>query len=156
MVDLTDEFTNGPLAAELAPLIAASDFVGILNVLNRKDIAVLGKLTVHDVKQYISLLGLRLPILDSTATSCREFNMALEDFKESGFSLDIPMINQKIVAVLDALVAEVMIPDFTEEHKLTLLSLGNKLISRAEQLGITITFTDVLTSILNDDGTRKI
>lgn len=156
MLDLLDEFSNGPLAAELAPLIQSTDFAGILAVLNRKDITVYGNLSVHNVKRYVSLIGLRLPILDSTQPSCREFNLALEDFKDSGFDLSNPYVLAKITAVLDALVAETLIPDFTEEHKLALLSFGNKLISRAEQMGITVSITDIAKTIFEDDGTRRI
>lgn len=150
---LSDELTT---STELAPLVAANDFEGILTVLNRKDISVLGNLSVHIVKRYVSLIGLRLPILDSPAQSCREFNLALEDFKDTGFDLTNTYIYAKVISVLDALVAETLIPDFTEVHKLTLLSFGNKLISRAEQLNINPTIADISAAIFNDDGTRKI
>lgn len=156
MIDLTDEFINGPLAVELQPLIEQADYEGILATLNRKDITAYGNLSVHNVKRYISLIGLRLPILDSTQLSCREFNLALEDFKETGFDLSVPQILGKITTVLDDLVAELLIPDFTEEHKVALLSFGNKLISRVEQLGISPTRYDIATTIFADDGTRKI
>lgn len=133
---LYDELTKGPLAEELAPLILSRMDLQIYNIMNRKDILIYGKLLVHDVKQYISLLGLRIPILDSTALSCREFNLALDDFKESGFDLSNPYIYTKIVQVLDALVAEPLIPDFTEENKLFILSIGQKLVSRADIIGV--------------------
>ncbi|MDD4242744.1 MAG: hypothetical protein PHG08_00390 [Bacilli bacterium] len=132
---LYDELTKGPLAEELAPLILSRMDLQIYNIMNRKDILIYGKLLVHDVKQYISLLGLRIPILDSTASSCREFNLALDDFKESGFDLANQYIFAKIVQVLDSLVAEPLIPDFTEENKLFILSIGQKLVSRADIIG---------------------
>lgn len=135
MSQLYDELTAGPLAAELAPFVAARNDAAIVDTMNRKDITVAGNLSVHDVKQYVSLISLRLPILESTAQSCKEFNLALEDFKDSGFDLSNPIILGKITQVLDALVAETLIPDFTNEHKLTLLSLGNKIVSRADQIG---------------------
>jgi hypothetical protein len=141
------EITTGPLAVELGPSVINHDFSTIANALNRKDIEVYGKLTVHDVKQYISLLGLRLPMLDSTTLSCREFNMALADFTESGFDLSNPIILGKITATLDAVVAEPLIPDFTETNKLTILSFGKKMISRAEQLGLAINENDISNAI---------
>lgn len=155
-MSLQTELTTGPLAAELVPLIAAGDDGAIVAVLNRRDMVVPGNLRVHDVKQYISLIGLRLPLMDSTTPACREFNTALEDFKDSGFDLFTPMILGKITQVMDALIAETLIPDFTETTKLTLLSLGNKTISRAEQLGLSITEVDVRKELWNDDGTRKL
>lgn len=136
MTALYDELTTGPLAEQIAPLIAAGDDEGIAVLLNTRDISAPGNLAVHDIKKYISLIGLRLPILDSQADSCRQFNLALEDFKESGFDLGDPMIAGKVGQVLDALVAETSVTNFTEEHKATILSLANKQISRAEQLGI--------------------
>lgn len=134
------ELTAGPLAAELAPLLTAGNYEAAANVLNRKDIRVDGKLTVHAVKQYISLIGLRLPIMDSSTVAAREFTVALEDFNESGFDLSNSMIKTKIISVLDALIAEPLIPEFTATHKATLLFLGTKLVSRAEQLGMQIDY----------------
>lgn len=156
MTILSDELITGPLASQLAPLIESGDDGAIAVLLNAKNITVPGNLKVHDVKQYISLIDLRLPILDSVADACRQFNLALEDFNESGFDLSNPLIAGKITQVLDALVAETLIPDFTETNKLTILSLGNKLISRADQLGITVSNIDVRKEIWNDDGSRKL
>lgn len=60
MIDLSEELTTGPLSSEILPYIETKNFDAILAAFNRKDIAIRGKLTVHDVKQYISLLGLRI------------------------------------------------------------------------------------------------
>jgi hypothetical protein len=155
-VTLQTELTEGPLVAELAPLIAEADDVGILAVLNRVDIVVPGNLRVHDVKQYLSLISLRLPILDSSVQSFREFNLALEDFDVGGFDLFTPMILGKITQVLDDMVSDGSIKEFTKEIKLTLLSLGNKTISRAEQIGLSISEIDIRMELWNDDGTRKL
>ena len=138
MGNLYDELTTGQLSSEIAPFIASGDDVAIAAIMNRKDIVILDNLSVHDIKQYISLIGLRIPIHDSIAQSCREFNIALEDFRESGFDLGNPLILGKITQVLNDLVTEVLIPDFTEQNKLVLLSLGNKKISRADQLGYAV------------------
>ena len=141
MTILSDELTTGPLAAEIAPLITAGDDGAILAVLNRKDISRLGRITAHDIKQYFSLIDLRIPIKDSTAASCRAVTLALEDFPV--FDLTIPAILVKFEAMLDALVAEDLIPDFTETHKQTILYLATETISRAEQLGIHPTTQDI-------------
>lgn len=156
MIDLSEELTTGPLSSELLPYIETKNFDAILAAFNRKDIAIRGKLTVHDVKQYISLLGLRIVFLDSTSLACREFNLALSDFSQSGFDLSIQPIYDKIVSVLDAIVLESTIPEFTEENKNILLSFGNKLVSRAEQLGIEITIDDITNAIFDSIGNRKI
>ena len=82
--------------------------------------------------------------------------MALSDFSQSGFDLSIQPIYDKIVSVLDAIVLESTIPEFTEENKNILLSFGNKLVSRAEQLGIEITIDDITNAIFDSIGNRKI
>jgi hypothetical protein len=135
-VSLFDELTAGPLAAEIAGFIESGADGAIAAALNRRDITVKGRLSSHDIKQYLSLVGLRLPIRDSSATSCRETSLALDDFES--FDLSNPMILAKFTAILDGLVAETLIPDFTETHKATLLAMANNQISRSEQLGITI------------------
>ena len=151
---LSEELTLGPLAAELAPLIAAGEDGAILAVLNRKDISRLGKITAHDIKQYFSLIDLRIPIKDSAAASCRAVTLALEDFPV--FDLKIPTVLAKFEAMLDALVVEDLIPDFTETHKQTILYLATETISRVEELGINPTITDIRVAIWNDDGSRKL
>lgn len=155
MINLTEELATGPLATEIIPYIASNNFEAILNCFNRKDIPVKGKLTVHDVKQYVSLLGLRIVFLESDSLACKEFNLALNDFAMSGFDLFIPPIYDKICAVLDAIVAESTIPQFTEENKWTLLSFGNKLLSRAEQLGLELTIDDITNALYDSIGNRK-
>lgn len=138
---LSDELTIGPLAEELAPLIAEGRDKEVLAVLNRKDISRLGKITAHDIKQYFSLIDLRIPIRDSAAESCRAVSLALEDFPT--FDLTIPEVQAKFIAMLDALVVEDLIPDFTETHKIALLYIATEVISRAEQLGINPTENDI-------------
>lgn len=141
MTILLDELTTGPRAAELAPLIAAGEDGAILAVLNRKDISQLGRITAHDIKQYFSLIDLRIPIKDSTTPSCRAVTLALEDFPV--FDLTNPAVLAKFEAMLDALVAEDLIPDFTETHKQTVLYLATETLSRAEELGINPTTQDI-------------
>jgi hypothetical protein len=133
-MSLYDELTNGPLAAEIAPFILAGNDGAISAILNRKDIVGNGQLQAHDIKQYLSLIGLRLAIKDSNTPSCREATLALDDF--DSFDLSNSIILAKFTVILDGLVADELIPDFTETHKLTVLALSQKLISRAEQLGL--------------------
>ena len=83
--------------------------------------------------------------MDSTTPACREATQALADFDL--FALDNPAILAKFTAILDGLVAETLVPDFTETHKATILYLANKQISRAEQLGMTIDITSIAQSL---------
>jgi hypothetical protein len=134
MTTLIEELTNGPLAAELAPHIAAGADGVVAAILNRKDIPAKGKVESHDIRQYLMLVDLLLAIESSAQPSCVAAKRALEVFPI--FDLSNPMILGKFTQVLDGLVAEELIPDFTETHKLTILSLADTLISRAEQAGL--------------------
>jgi hypothetical protein len=141
MTNLNQELTAGPLAEEIAPYILSGQDGVILSILNRKDISRLGKISSHSIKQYFSLIDLRIPIKDSQAASCRAVSLALEDFPT--FDLTIPEVQAKFIAMLDDLVEEELIPDFTEVHKATLLYLATETISRAEELGINPTENDI-------------
>jgi hypothetical protein len=133
-MSLADELTSGPLAAELAPHIAAGADGEVAAILNRRDIAAKGSVSSHDIRQYLMLVDLLLAIESSSQPSCLAAKRALEVFPI--FDLSNPMILGKFTQVLDGLVAEDLIPDFTETHKLTILSLADTLISRAEQAGL--------------------
>lgn len=154
MTILHDEMVTGVLSVEIAPLVTAGDVEGILAALTRKDISVYGKVSSHDIKQYFSLIGLRLPIINSTSPTCKEVTQALIDFDT--FDLSIPMILVKFTAILDGLVADTIIPTFTETDKATILGMANVVISRIDQLGIKISEYDIKKEIWNDDGTRRL
>jgi hypothetical protein len=134
MTTLLEELTTGPLAAELAPHIAAGADGVVAAILNRADIPAKGKVLSHDIRQYLMLVDLLIAIESSSQPSCVAAKRALEVFPI--FDLSNPMILGKFTQVLDGLVAEELIPDFTEVHKLTILSLADTLISRAEQAGL--------------------
>jgi hypothetical protein len=134
MTTLLEELTTGPLAAELAPHIAAGADGVVAAILNRADIPAKGKVLSHDIRQYLMLVDLLIAIESSAQPSCVAAKRALEVFPI--FDLSNPMILGKFTQVLDGLVAEELIPDFTETHKLTILGLADTLISRAEQAGL--------------------
>ena len=145
MVDLHTELTTGPLAAELAPYITNGDDGAIYNILHRRDIIVDGSITAHDIQQYLMLIDLLIPIEESTAVSCKTAARALSLFPV--FRTQIPEVKAKLISVLDGLVAETLIPDFTEIHKATILAMAQTVISRAEQIGINPTIQDIAQSL---------
>ncbi len=134
MTTLSEELTTGPLAVELAPHIQAGADGVVAAILNRADIAAKGSVSSHDIRQYLMLVDLLIAIESSPQPACVAAKRALEVFPI--FDLSNPMILVKFTQVLDGLVAETLIPDFTEVHKLTILSLADTLISRAEQAGL--------------------
>ena len=103
-------------------MIAAGDDEGIAQEINSRTIDVVGKVTAHDIRQYLMLVDLLLPIEESTSPSCKAAARALDIFPI--FDLSNPMIEFKLGQVLDGLVADDLIPDFTETHKLTILSFA--------------------------------
>lgn len=139
---LLTEIQNGPLAAELLPYVQEGNHTAIANIFNRKDITADGKVSAHDIQQYLMLMDLLLPIETSSADSCKVATRALTLFPT--FDTSNPLIKAKLIQVLSGLVAETLIPDFTEDHKTVILSLALINISRAEQLGIyPVTHSDV-------------
>jgi hypothetical protein len=134
MTTLLEELTSGPLAAELAPHIQAGADGVVAAVLNRADIPAKGKVASHDIRQYLMLVDLLIAIEASQQPACVAAKRALEVFPI--FDLSNPMILGKFEQVLDGLVDETLIPDFTEVNKAVILSLADTLISRAEQAGL--------------------
>ena len=154
-MSLAEELTTGPLAAELAPHIAAGNDGAVAGILNRRDIPTKGKVTSHDIRQYLMLVDLLLAIEASSQLSCIAAKRALDVFPI--FDLSNPMILGKFEQVLDGLVAEELIPDFTEVHKATILSLADTLVSRAEQVGLGyVSANNIAKAVRNDDGSSKL
>jgi hypothetical protein len=139
---LYTELTTGPLAAEIAPFLDIGNDTAIEQIMNRKDITIAGQLSSHDIQKYLMVVDLLLPIQDCTSLACRTTIKALSIFPT--FDLADTVVLAKFISILDGLVADTLVPDFTEIHKATLLSMANKQISRSEQLGLPqITATDI-------------
>ena len=139
---LSNELTSGPLAAELAPLIAAGNDGAIVEVLNRKDIPAKGRLPVRNIYRYLTLVGLRVMIAEGQSDACKVARYALEDLQPE-IDLSNPVYLDKFTEILDALIADTATPDFTAGDKAALLGMGNVLISRAEQLGVAPSENDI-------------
>lgn len=134
---LTLEYlTEGPLAIEIAPFIASGNDAAICEALNRKDIIVHGSITASTIRQYLMLNNFLLLIESGTTEACRMVARALELFPN--FDLSQPIIFNKFSLILDALVDDASVVDFDELNKAALISLANKKISRAEQLGVVV------------------
>lgn len=100
------------------------------------------KLTAHDIRQYLMLVDLLLPIEAATTPACKATTHALDVFPV--FDLTNPMILGKFTQVMDELVADELVPDFTEEHKQTILSLA--------VIADPVSEFDVRKAIFADDG----
>lgn len=127
---LSVELTTGPLTIEIAPLLAVSNDTAILGILNRKDIPGKKPITSHDIKAFFSVSGFMIPIMDSTALSCRETILNLNLF--TSFDVRNPAYLAKLTSILQGLVDEPLIPDFQQPHMDYVLSLGNTIKSRID------------------------
>lgn len=134
---LANELINGPLAAEIAPHIETGNDGAIAEILNRRDMTVKGRISAHDIKRYLTLYDLRLPIKKGASAACEAVSLALDEFLE--FDLSEPVILAKFTAMLDALVADsTLSPVFSSRHKADLLALADVKTSRAEQLNVLV------------------
>lgn len=105
-----------------ADFITTGNDEGIAQIINARTLAVAGKVEAHDIRQYLMLVDLLLPIEASNSPTCKAAARALEIFPV--FDLANPLILGKLTQVLDGLVADDLVPNFTEVHKDTILSFA--------------------------------
>ena len=156
MINLYNELTTGPLSAELAPLITIGDEVAISAVFNRKDILVYSTISTNDFAIWAASTGLRAAIQDhaeNASSPLRSIALTLLDLLTGNLERALDFGNTANVAMLEAWVTAGAI---TADQRNELLALSEKMISRAEQLGLEISNMTIRRAIWNDDGTRAI
>ena len=99
--------------------------------LNTKNITIQVPIATRDIKQYLILTNMWLGIKDSTSDAARIAVDALHNFDQ--FDVSNPLVEAKLTEILDALVVETQIPDFTVTHKTQILAMGQALRSWADQ-----------------------
>lgn len=136
---LLEEITNGPLSTELAPLVIANDYRGIANTLNRKDIVTSGSITVNKFAIWCAETGMRAAINDQASTPAsplRSIALTLLDLLQG--NLTPASLDLSIAQNVDMLHAWVLAGLLTTEQEQDLIVLSQTLISRAEQIGLTV------------------
>ena len=118
---MTPEQIRAAITADPAILALVPDTVAIASALSTGRTRT-GELTSHTIRQYLMLVDLLLPIESAVTPACQAATRALEVFPN--FDLSDPMILGKFIQVLDGLVADTLIPDFTETHKDSILALA--------------------------------
>ncbi len=108
--------------------------------LNAVTITVKQSISAHDIRKYLMLVDKLLPIESSVLDSAKAGNRSLEIFPE--FDMTDAVVEAKLIAVLDALVVDTLL---SAGDKTTILALGDKVVSRAEQLGL---------PVLNEENVR--
>jgi hypothetical protein len=130
------------LKAKIATDYAGQTHSQTLIGLNAKTIMIKKPIHTRDIKKYLMLVDLLIPIEQSTAQSCQVAKRSLELFDT--FDIADPVVLTKLTTVLDDLVAEVLIPDFTVTHKMTILAMGDGMTSWADQNWFgDVTLTDI-------------
>lgn len=143
MSQLSDELTTGPLAAELAPLIAAGDDVAILAALNRRDIPALGVIKTNPFVIWAAKTGQRAVIEDTASNSVdplRSVGLALQDLVRGNLDQGLDF---SIADTADMAAAWLAAGKMTQQNYDDLMALAATTISRTEQLGISPTENDI-------------
>jgi hypothetical protein len=136
---LLEEIQTGTLANELAPLVTANDYRGIANALNRKDIVTSGSITVNKFAIWCAETGMRAAINDQASTPAsplRSIALTLLDLLQG--NLTPASLDLSIAQNVDMLHAWVLAGLLTNEQEQQLIVLSQTLISRAEQIGLTV------------------
>ncbi len=96
----------------------------------------------EDIIDYLFLHFLHTPIKRSTSEAAETARDGLERYKQ--FDIRVPEKEAALIRVLDDLVAEAGLPNFTAEHKTGILQLGNVMESWADQnIGCDVTVKDI-------------
>jgi hypothetical protein len=144
---LLDELTTGPLAAEIEPFIADGDDGEIYAILHRKDIPVNGAVAVNDFAIWAASTGLRAAIqdhADNASSPLRSIALTLLDLLQGNLAPALDFGNAANVTMLNSWVAAGAL---TTPQRDTLLTLSQKLISRAEQIDTPVTYETIATAL---------
>jgi hypothetical protein len=126
---------------ELQKFIDSGNDSAIVDYFCAKTIDAKGIIASHDIKQYLSLRGLRLVIKEGQSIACKEAELALDDFES--FDCSNHLILSKLEGVLTGLEADTLTPDFTNADTQYILSMANAKVSLAESLGLDVNFETV-------------
>lgn len=134
---LYNELTTGPLAAEIAPHIETGNDGAIVEILNRRDIPSYGWITAADLNTWFALhnaeyINVKTLAMDTQSPFYAAANALLNCLSGSVGENALNLAAPEITAFVDSW------PFVDQQSKTDLLAKGQKMISRAEQLGITV------------------
>lgn len=128
ILTLKEEITNDPLVVGYSGMTDQQ----VTDSLNAETIAAKQHINTRDIKVYLTLAEKYFPISQSTSTSAKEAMFRLKEF-DYGFDMSVAGAETILTDMLDALITDGLID---ANDKTYILSLGDKLISRGEQLGL--------------------
>lgn len=140
---LLDEILNGPLAATLAPLVLAQDYVSISAILNAQNVTINVPVAVEAFVLGAADTGIRATIQDKAAdvsSPLRSSALSLLDLCQGSWDKVLDFSNPPNQTMMEAWVAA---GAMTSEQEAQLLALATTNISRAQQIGIQATPLDV-------------
>jgi hypothetical protein len=141
-MSLYEELVTGALSHEIRQFILDGNDGAICERMNRKDISVYSKIEWSDFAQWAALTGIRADIEEwktHANRSVRSIAYTLSDGLVRGAgTIDFGQAGN--VAMLNQLVGIGLISQVNVD---SLLSASTQLISRAEQLGTTVTISDI-------------
>lgn len=160
MTTLLEEITTGPLSAEIAPFLQVGDGASIayiVEILNRKDINAYGKITNTAFAIWAAETGQRAVFEDESKNPISPFRsiaLTLLDLQRGGLDVKhLDIGSAKNIAMINAWKQG---GKMTQAQYDSLFALAAINISRAEQLGMSVSENDISRLIYNDDGTRAI
>jgi len=100
-------------------------------LLNDKTIIIQQAIVSSDIRRYLLLVNKLIALESSQESEAIESTRALDLFTE--FDITDALVESKLISLLDALVVAALISASDKDY---ILALGNKTISRAEELGL--------------------
>ena len=152
--ELLNEITNGPLAVELADALAAADDITIHAALNRKDIVSQGWIDTADFNTWCAVNDAEYKTIKALAANV---DSPLYAAANSLLNILSGALGEKALNTGAAHVVYLISvwPFANNEIRNTFLAMGQETISRAEQLGVSISPVDVVMALKNSDGTTR-
>lgn len=142
MSALKDELTNDPLGLGYAPLVASQDYNGLAEMLNipRLEIKVSQMVPRHQVKTLLLGTGEILAIKASENAYAQSTMFYLNDSDYQNVDLTLPVVQ----GMLAALLSENLLTQDTVD---AIQAMGLRPASRAEQLGLRVTDSDIANAL---------
>lgn len=135
--ELKTEITSGPLATELAPLVAAGNDGKVAAILNDKRYTRTERVPLRDIVRYLLDNGVWLTIVDKAAeqavSPAKSSARMFIEVQKMGFVESLDMSRPSSQGMLSALVAA---GTMTAAHQAAITNMGFVPASRAEVMGL--------------------
>jgi hypothetical protein len=106
----------------------------VLAALNVRDIPLLKPIKKADIRKYLRVTGAWLQLKRSSSDAAE---LAMDSITEDGvYETSHPLVLTKLTEVLNGVANDEAVPAFTETGVGVILSWGDALITRAEELGL--------------------